>query len=704
MSFLSSNHAEYLSARITQKGRNAIARGSFNIEYFQIGDSEFNYTGSFASLTQQKVLSPSDHESGVKYPYTLDSQKSTTYGTPILSTLPLTKIRNVMGGAGFVSDYTSGPTIESSFQIIPYSGINGTNSLVVLTGNTFQSSKFITIVFDNLNGSTITGQTNSLIYKISGITGNTITLDRKMPNLAGVTGLTGNVRVISNTYKNEEVTGDIFNPIDYTGQLNSWTLNTIWGSKPIGGDYNGTDESLTGYTSNQYVSLMEHLGYSSTYQKFTDFSGRTISSGFTSTSIGTSYVNSFNEEIELNPSEQRCIAVIHYSELGDITNDPERFFKYDDYISSLTGITGSSISLFENLDRDHNKSDSDYFEIYIPFIYYHRNTGSTLGALFTIGETDYYIRPVSGTTGSRFELKYRYLLDEQNVKVGKVFVDKKIVVFDDQELVALLDYRSNRRHTLPSPKLGLTPSDGVTGNSIITGITQTAWVTYMFEYTGDTKYHSHPCNYFNKITGSTVESHITMKFNTGSFSNSKMTTSLTGITDAFIANKFYALVQLNTGQTPNPNLWKKVELTSQIKGYTGGTINPTGLTDNTFTIYLSGYTGNTNFFDLEDHLSELKSDYLGYTGSTTEPQFGDEQPFPGSVRLVRSSDIEEMNFLINLPSSQFTTTQNPTYTSGDKMVTEITLLNSNKETLVVAKTAVPLKRSGTQVFAVKLDF
>ena len=110
---------------------------------------------------------------------------------------------------------------------------------------------------------------------------------------------------------------------------------------------------------------------------------------------------------------------------------------------------------------------------------------------------DYYVK---STKNSHHELLFRYLLDEQNVKVGKVFVDKKIVVFDDQELVALLDYRSNRRHTLPSPKLGLTPSDGVTGNSIITGITQTAWVTYMFEYTGDTKYHSHPCNYFNKIT------------------------------------------------------------------------------------------------------------------------------------------------------------------------------------------------------------
>ena len=64
-----------------------------------------------------------------------------------------------------------------------------------------------------------------------------------------------------------------------------------------------------------------------------------------------------------------------------------------------------------------------------------------------------------------------------------------------------------------------------------------------------------------------------------------------------------------------------------------------------------------------------------------------------------------MNFLINLPSSQFTETQNPTYTIGDtKKITEITLLNSNKEVYVVGKTAKPLTRSGTQVYALKLDF
>ena len=43
-----------------------------------------------------------------------------------------------------------------------------------------------------------------------------------------------------------------------------------------------------------------------------------------------------------------------------------------------------------------------------------------------------------------FKLKYRYLLDERGYRVGRVYVNHKVIVFDDQEIVAVLDYKSNR--------------------------------------------------------------------------------------------------------------------------------------------------------------------------------------------------------------------------------------------------------------------
>ena len=46
MSFLDKNNSEFVSARLTQEGRRAIANGDFKIDYFSVGDSEFDYTGN----------------------------------------------------------------------------------------------------------------------------------------------------------------------------------------------------------------------------------------------------------------------------------------------------------------------------------------------------------------------------------------------------------------------------------------------------------------------------------------------------------------------------------------------------------------------------------------------------------------------------------------------------------------------------------
>jgi hypothetical protein len=751
MSFLNSNNSEYLSARITNRGRKAIANGNFNVQYFQIGDSEYDY--NLVSLTgstdHQKVFAPFDYDGGVKYPFGLDTNISTTYGSPISNNITIT-LRNEMGAAGFVSQYDtfgastkvltpitgatftetySGTTLETIIGTLPSSGLTGTNQITFTktSGINLDETGYITLVLKTLlTGYTLdnqdkkviknyltTGKTNSFIYRYSGgtpTTGTTqtITLDRSAPNLSIITGLTGNVQILSNDYEGETSSGNLIYPIDYTQQLNSWRLNTVWTDKPIGADNNGADENLDGYTSNRYTSVKNLLGYTKTGQTFTNLTGGTI----TGTSFGNSFSSgSTHELIEVSPSEQRCIAILHYSELGDISVDPERFFKYDDYISHKTGTTGLDISIVEDYDRENvlrDLSDSEYFEIYIPFIYYHRNTGQTFGARFFMDTTDYYVK---SSINSRHQIKFRYLIDEQDYKVGKVFVNNKIIVFDDQELVATLDYRSNRRYTLPSPKLGLASHDGLAAESMLSTTGQTAWVTYMFENTSGNTLNSLPCNYFNKILSTGTPSQITMKFSGNSFSN--MVTSLTELTDGFVADKFYALVQI--GATPSPNAWKKIDLTPQITGYTSGYINPTGLTGVSFTINYTSFN-SASTFDLEDHMSGVTTNYLGTSGATdfnvTLPQFGDEQPFPGSVRLVRATDIEQMGMMINLPSTQFTTSQNPTRFSGntttqitsDIYITEVALLDSNKEALVVAKTPTPVKRSGTQVFAVKLDF
>lgn len=724
MSFLDSSNSEFISARITQKGRNSIAKGSFNIEYFQIGDSEFDYNLIYSGLTgqttHQQVLSPFDKETGLKYPYKIDSSVSgTTYGTPVTGSTTDT-IRNVMGPAGFISEYnefescTGGTgvlstTIQCETQAIDITSLTGGTSIEVLTGASFNNCEFITIVFDEFCSETptLTGNSSSLIYRIESISGNVINLDRNTPNF---TGLTGNIQVVCNNCEVEfpnEVAGSCLpNPIDPLDQQNPWTMNIVWGQKPAGADVNDTNESLSGYTGNRFVSTKEFLGYTSTGQTFENLTGGTIGT-FSSTSIGTGFLNSFDELVEVQPKEQRSVAIIHYSELGDLINDPERFYKYDDYISYKTGTTGDDISLVDDRLGDPI-SDTEYFEVYIPFIYYHRNTGTTYGAVFYMDTTDYYIR---STKSERHELLFRYLIDEVGNKVGKVFPKNKIVVFDDQELVAILDYRSNRKFTLGAPKVTAVPSNDTVANSIISGTTgQTFYITYLISETDGTvsPLNTLPSNYYVKLsvnnTGDTTyqtityPSNINVRFSGNTFNY--MTAD--GFVSQFKGKYFKILIQEttdNTDRLPTPEGWSIIDYTTDAGGDGSSYLTASGLTGTTFTITKSDLD-SADSFDLEDFMG---SNYL-LTGTTTDSQFGDEQPFPGSIRLVRATDVEQMNFLVNLPSTQFTETQNPTYTSGNKYVTEISLLDSNKEVLVKGKTSIPVKRTGTQVFSVRLDF
>lgn len=706
MSFLSTNNSEFLSARITQKGRNAIAKGSFNISYFQIGDSEFDYNLIFSGLTgntnHQMVMSPFDKEGGIKYPYKIDdSVSSTTYGVPVNNNLPPESIRNVMGPAGFVTnmmpyDSGNGTVVKCYTEDISLSSIIGGKLLTVTNGNNFDLGNIITIVFSDfggldINNPVVTGKTSSLIYKIIGITGNTLEMDRNIPDLSS---LTGYGQIVSNKCELEYPNGDVNcipTPIDPIHQHNAWTLDVVWDKKPIGVNVLGDDNSLSGYTSNKHVSTKEFLGYTSTGQTFTDILGIGITNP-------TSYKNSFDEIINVLPEEQRCVAIIHYSELGDLVNDPERFFKYDDYISTL-----NTDPIY--LDPDDNPlTDKDYFEVYIPFVHYHRSSSETIGAIFHMDSIDYYVK---STINNRHSLLFRYLLDEKDNKVGKVFPNNKIIVFDDQELVATLDIRSNRKYTLGAPKVSLIGSNMTKDFSLFDGTTgQTLWVTYMLSNSSfdetPSPLNSLPCNYYVKVESTNTPSNVTVRFSGETFQH--MVNSFDDISHGFLAKNFYILAQLtNKDELPLSNSWKLINYTQSAGGDGLIYLTPDGLLNTTFTIGYYDYHAwaEPGLFDLDKFMG---TDYTSISGVT---QFGEEQPFPGSIRLVRSSDVETLNFLINLPSMQFTTTQNPTYPklgNVDKRITEIALLDEKKEVLVMAKCPLPIKRTGTQIFSLKLDF
>jgi hypothetical protein len=665
MSFLQENNSPNLAARITDKGRKSIAQGNFNITYFQIGDSEFDYAfsefdGTFSNPSQ-KVLMPFDRDSQVKYPYMVSAIDSTltgvTYGTPIQSSYTETII-NCVGSAGYIS----GTTVECGWENISLSSLNGSSYLTVPNGIAFTGTTHITLFMNSLGvNDTITGSSTSLVYKI-GVTGNTLGLDRATPDFSGLPNIP--ITVICNSCDPS--------PVDVEDLQDPWTLNTVWSQNPAGLDQSTIfDEELSGYSSNIFVSAKEYLGYNTSLGQMYN--------------TGTTIVNSFGDVINVLPEEQHSLSILHYSRPYNNESDFDLIFKYDDYIGHTSDIACDTLNSIE------------YFEVSIPFLQYERNTGSTIGARFFMDSNDYYI--TSSKIDTRLnQMKYRYLLDEQGYSVGKIFVNHKVIIFDDQEIVAALDYKSNRRHTLPIPRISLVPTNSKCGengdilNPLLSGTTgQTIFISYLLEYTGDTALNGMCCNYYPNISGTLTPGDVSIKFNDNDFQFMK--TTLDDAINGYVANKFSILVQeVTTGEQPDPTGWKIIDFTAEIPNHNvGDIIDPVNLRGARFIITTAEYD-TASLYILSD------PDIIGTS------RFGDEQPFPGSVKVVRGTDLEVMCFFINLPSGYFETTQNPSYVAGDpKRITEVALLNDNKDVMVIAKASSPIIRTGSQVLGVKID-
>jgi hypothetical protein len=174
MSYLYTGFSENLATRITNKGRRRIAEGNFNISYFQIGDSEYNYSGN---TTSQKVLMPFDFDSQVKYPYLSSEYTYTgtttgaTYGSVV--NMPSTNVViTEHSSETWDYDVLSGNTgdFASTKLYFGYEEFTGTTlgifhySKMGTTGNTFKYEDYITHETADFSGFT-----NSAFFEITGM-------------------------------------------------------------------------------------------------------------------------------------------------------------------------------------------------------------------------------------------------------------------------------------------------------------------------------------------------------------------------------------------------------------------------------------------------------------------------------------------------------------------------------------------------------
>jgi hypothetical protein len=722
MGYIIKENQGLLITRLTDTGRKKISEGNFNVSYFQIGDSEVNYTSianydisSFQILepsynAQNSTGVPNSTKNDVKYPFYLQGSSGLTYGIPFMASSD-ESVFNTAAPNGFFSastastcfspHHTSAYTYNSQY-VVNLSGLTGNTSVLTLISNpcpdsvsatTISAGTLVTIF---MSGGSSCGCIDScypvLTYQVQSWNSGTtqLVVDRLLPNLSGNTGqarlffypsgMTGYDLPTPMNYWSDSVINyeSVCTPED--GLVKIWNMNIPWSESPAG--LISTLYSQYGeFGSKDYISTKEYYGYMS-------------SSGQTDTS-GVTYYNSYGEQILVTPEEQKAISIVHYTN-NTIINFYGEKFACEAYDTTNPGATGQARN----------------FTINLPWLMWHKNPISCCsGETFWIDPpgfdgydllTPYYIQSNKNLDMNNPGIRYFHLYDThpnpdgRPSRVGKVFPDDKVIVFDDEEIIAAMTYVANRNYTLPAPKLGYsapglcndTSTDGLLDND-----NQCVWVTYGF----DSPWTGMHCNYYQKIIGPVTGCGLTEQNVTVKFGN-EFKCMTTGTTQGFSATDFYILAQTGTTSQnrPNPNNWVRMNYSTALSG---GYINPSGLTATTFTITPTTYANGTTY-NLGNQL-ELPT----ISGSSSTLYFGDEYFFYGNVNTDIQATIYEMRYLINLPNAQFVNSSNPTWSQGvTPYMSEIGLYDGNKNLLVLAKFQSPQIRQGIQQAVVKLDF
>jgi hypothetical protein len=150
-----------------------------------------------------------------------------------------------------------------------------------------------------------------------------------------------------------------------------------------------------------------------------------------------------------------------------------------------------------------------------------------------------------------------------------------------------------------------------------------------------------------------------------------------------------------------PNFkWRIIDFTTQIEDqFINGYVTEESLTGSTFIVSPDNYN-SAPYYNLNDYVPLTP---ISLTGS--QLNFGDEYYFYGSLETDIQATIYEMKYKINLSVNEFKNTTNPSWSAGTKSyITEIALLDSDKDVLVISKLQSPVQRQGIQQFVVKLDF
>ena len=667
MSYIIKSATPFASTKLTEKGREKLAKGQLTFNSWAIGDSEINYDRELLldDLTisgSSKILRPKDRQPDLKYFI------NTGAASPLIAfnSNDIRCIKAVINNEAderghFSGNLTTGFTTDVSQS--GYTRNSGTLAFTEISGGTqvhglvgVQEGDFILLKIGYSDFTNEDPQPH-LWFKAHTVISGVATVDRELPTLAS-----GNVTYI--IYKGGEPYDNEPDAVSY------WDTGTL--SFDSSCDITLTDVP---FWNMNHVHSEDILGITGTteYEKHNKFGSYDY--------VGEKDNYLFDPTVDFNKS----VGIIHYTN-KTISNLYGEFFFID--------------------------NDTKTVKIHMPDLMYHRRkfTGSTTGD--KMGMT--FVATGSTKTVGTNGLTYIDLIEEPTLVngtakvVGRVYSDLKIIVIEDDEILAAMSYKSNRNWTLPKLNLGLANPAGGVGTGTLAQ-NETMYVTYSLNNeSGSGLTPALPCQNYAKIVNPNSTSQD-VQFNIEDIELFPFMRN-NNTTGGFYADTFDVIYQVTDGSRPTAGNWKTIDFTSSVTGgsfidvLTLETQNPLALTPN-FQITQSN-TATALDYSIIDTLSMAPS------LSPDDLQFGDEKFFYGNVEAFIGATIYKTLFKITINASDFSKTTNITRSVDPATnppvikVSEVGIYDANGDLVIISKLSKPIKLTpgNTVMIELSMDF
>ncbi|MFA5066831.1 MAG: hypothetical protein WC466_02115 [Candidatus Izemoplasmatales bacterium] len=682
MSYIVQEPSNFINMKLTDTGRRLLSLGALTFNKIIFSDREVNYymeLNNSYNICRNRVLSPKDDHPKINF---ISSTADSFDGTPAaqITSQTLTSARQIVSAmtsfAGFFTGDTNywsiktATTIGEGYSIgiaeIDYSATipsGGTTVDFVSGGYTAQTGNLVFIPWEPPQYSAITnsstliysGRPNvSLWYRVQGVTGLTMELDRAVPNFgsSSISGSTQKVKAYFYPYGQVET----YYGSSTTINCGVWNMNIVRTTSVI-----GTSVSMSGYSSYgsiEFNGTKQYLGFDNNTEAFgiihytNKYSGNTYAEQLVPSTVQLEipYIM-WHKNYSTTLGQEMNYGLVLYDYYGDNEFDSvaQTNFRYlRDGTSSTSTIVGRvyhKLKLIVITDQE-----------LLTVLSYKSNRNYTLPPL-TLNLAPSTVGSTTGLCKTDYTYYVTYAVS----------------------------------------------SDPYAANTSF-GYPQSLPCAYIQQISGQTD-------------GTTsLPSVLRANFPTLSFPYMRNQTNISALSGTgWNANSVQLLVQeivtsadTKVGDLPTNN-WILISDGVGNGIYTGETgtltISPSDLQSHVFNIDQADYdSGTTYSFDGKFSAFTQNSDIFE-SGMT----FGSEAFFYGSMKTGIQANVYKTTITIFAKNDAYNSSQNSTFDSlynDSTYITEIGILNSNDELVAVAKPAYPIEKNESRylAFQLELDF